>query len=64
MEEQKDLGKYMEKEIYEIPLCLKRILEKKLVITNIAQELITRKTEHIYLVGAGSSYPAGFVLYV
>ena len=62
MEEQKDLGKYMEKEIYEIPLCLKRILEKKLVITNIAQELITRKTEHIYLVGAGSSYHAGFAM--
>jgi glucosamine--fructose-6-phosphate aminotransferase (isomerizing) len=56
------LGKYTEKEIYEIPLILKNITERKSQIQNIAKTIKELNVRHIYLIGAGSSYHAGFAI--
>ena len=59
---EKSLGKFTQKEIYEIPACLKNVLEQKSLIKKIAKEIINRDTQHIYLLGAGSSYHAGYAM--
>ncbi|MHA1251239.1 MAG: SIS domain-containing protein [Promethearchaeota archaeon] len=56
------LGAITQKEIYEIPEALKRTLKQKGVISKIVKEIITRGNKHIYLIGAGSSYHAGFAI--
>lgn len=56
------LGKFTQKEIYDIPSCLKNVLEQKVLINNIAKEIVNRDTKHIYLLGAGSSYHAGYAM--
>ncbi|NHJ24402.1 MAG: SIS domain-containing protein [Candidatus Lokiarchaeota archaeon] len=56
------LGKYTEKEIYEIPLILKKVIEQKNEIQRIAQIIKESGIRHIYLIGAGSSYHAGFAM--
>ncbi len=57
-----NLGKYTQSEIFEIPQCLKRVLQQKDLISKVAIEIIKRKTHHIYLIGAGSSYHAGYAM--
>jgi glucosamine--fructose-6-phosphate aminotransferase (isomerizing) len=57
-----NLGKYTQREIFEIPQCLKRVLQQKDLISIIAKEILKRNTTHIYLIGAGSSYHAGFAM--
>lgn len=64
-EEQIDIaefGKYTQEEIFQIPECLKRVLEEKDLIKRIANEIQSRKVRSIYLVGAGSSYHAGYAI--
>ncbi|MFO8020007.1 MAG: SIS domain-containing protein [Promethearchaeia archaeon] len=56
------LGKITEKEIYEIPATLKRVLKTKKFIQKIGQEIVNRDIRHIYLIGAGTSYHAGFAI--
>lgn len=57
-----DLGKLTQKEIYEIPESLKNALEQKEIVAKIAEEIKSRNVSHIYLIGAGSSYHAGFAI--
>ncbi|MGV9174158.1 MAG: SIS domain-containing protein [Promethearchaeia archaeon] len=56
------LGKITEKEIYEIPATLKRVLKTRKYIQEIAHEIVNREIRHIYLIGAGTSYHAGFAI--
>lgn len=56
------LGKFTQKEIYDIPASLKKVLEQRNLINKIAKEIINRDTQHIYLLGAGSSYHAGYAM--
>ena len=56
------LGEITEKEIYEIPAILKRILKTREYMQSVAQEIISRDIRHIYLIGAGTSYHAGFAI--
>ncbi|MFX0048537.1 MAG: SIS domain-containing protein [Candidatus Hermodarchaeota archaeon] len=62
MDEILTLGKFTQKEIYEIPSSLRKVIEQKKVISNIAKKIIERKVKHIFLIGAGSSYHAGFAM--
>ncbi|MFX1338977.1 MAG: SIS domain-containing protein [Promethearchaeota archaeon] len=57
-----ELGTYTQKEIYEIPKCLSRVLSQKNMINKIAKKIISNGIKHIYLIGAGSSYHAGFAM--
>ncbi|MBD3212086.1 MAG: SIS domain-containing protein [Candidatus Lokiarchaeota archaeon] len=60
--EVEELGKFTEKEIYEIPEALRRLIQNKDHIEKIAQKVINNNTRHIYLIGAGTSYHAGFAI--
>lgn len=62
MQNPDNLGEITEKEIFEIPESLKRSLEQKNLVIKLAKEIVSRKTNHIYLVGAGSSYHAGYAI--
>lgn len=57
-----ELGKQTEKEIFEIPACLKRAVDQKKLVSEISKKIVERNTHHIYLIGAGSSYHAGFAI--
>ncbi len=56
------LGSQTEKEIFEIPACLKRATDQKKLVSKISKYIVERNTHHIYLIGAGSSYHAGFAI--
>ncbi len=56
------LGRYTQSEIFEIPQCLKRVLKQKDLISTLVKEIVKRKTHHIYIIGAGSSYHAGYAM--
>ncbi|MFX0069590.1 MAG: SIS domain-containing protein [Candidatus Hermodarchaeota archaeon] len=56
------LGNLTEKEIFEIPNCLKKVIEEKELINKVAKEVVTHNTQHIFIIGAGSSYHAGFAM--
>lgn len=60
--ENKNLGYLTEKEIYEIPNCLKKALDQKSDINQIGKKIIDHDSAHIYIIGAGSSYHAGFAM--
>jgi glucosamine--fructose-6-phosphate aminotransferase (isomerizing) len=62
MDEISKLGKYTQKEIFEIPSSLRKIIEQKQFINNLAKEIIEKGVKHIFLIGAGSSYHAGFAM--
>jgi glucosamine--fructose-6-phosphate aminotransferase (isomerizing) len=62
MEHNQNLGKYTQKEIFEIPNSLKKVINKKDYINKIASTIVNRNIEHIYLIGAGTSYHAGFAM--
>ncbi len=55
-------GFYTKKEIFEIPSVLKRVLKNRVRLNEIANKIVQRKCRHIYLIGAGSSYHAGFAI--
>lgn len=57
-----DLGLITEKEIYEIPSTLKNVIENKWKIIEVAERIVSSRIEHIYLMGSGSSYLAGFTI--
>ena len=57
-----DLGKITEKEIYEIPASLNKVIENKAKIIDVAKKIVSSGIEHIYLIGSGSSYLAGFTI--
>lgn len=57
-----NLGVITEREIYEIPETLKIALGQTDLISKIAEEIIARPEGHIYLIGAGTSYHAGFAI--
>lgn len=57
-----DLGKITEKEIYEIPATLNKVIESRLKIIDVAKRIMSSGIEHIYLIGSGSSYLAGFTI--
>jgi glucosamine--fructose-6-phosphate aminotransferase (isomerizing) len=56
------LGKFTQKEIFEIPSSLRKVIEQKTIFTNLAKEIVEKEVKHIFLVGAGSSYHAGFAM--
>ena len=60
--EHKGLGNLTEKEIYEIPNCLKKALDQKNEIHQVSNKIFGHKIAHIYIIGAGSSYHAGFAM--
>jgi len=57
-----ELGKFTQKEIFETPTVLNKATQQKELISRIAKELINKKVRHIYLIGSGSSYHAGFAM--
>ncbi len=62
MTSSKKLGEYTETEIYEIPHVLQRVLDDLPQINSIAGKITDRNIKHLYLIGAGSSYNAGFAV--
>jgi glucosamine--fructose-6-phosphate aminotransferase (isomerizing) len=56
------LGKFTQQEIFEIPSSLRKVIEQKKFFTNLATEIIKNEIKHIFLIGAGSSYHAGFAM--
>ena len=60
--ENRKLGDLTEKEIYEIPKCLKKVLDQKNIISQVSNKILDHNTKHIYIIGAGSSYHAGFAM--
>lgn len=56
------LGFYTTKEIFEIPDVLEKIYDNKQRMNKIAAKIVERQSGHIYLIGAGSSYHAGFAI--
>ena len=62
IENEEVLGKYTQDEIFDIPSCLKKALKQKDLIHKIARNIVKSKIKHIYLIGAGSSYHAGFAM--
>jgi glucosamine--fructose-6-phosphate aminotransferase (isomerizing) len=56
------LGKFTQNEIFDIPNALKRAIKQKDLVNKIAKEVVKRGTRHIFLIGAGSSYHAGFAM--
>lgn len=61
-EEKSNLGLLTEKEVYEIPSALHNVLDQKDFLRDIAKKLIEQKIHHLFLIGAGSSYHAGFAI--
>jgi glutamine---fructose-6-phosphate transaminase (isomerizing) len=61
-EEQESFCSHTEKEIYEIPEKLTKAIKQKNLIKEIAENLSKRDIKHIYLIGAGTSYHAGFAM--
>lgn len=59
---QDKLGKFTQKEIFEIPTSLNKVSQQKELISAIAKDVINRNPHHIYLIGSGSSYHAGFAM--
>lgn len=57
-----NLGKQTQSEIFEIPQCLNRVLNQKDLISTVATKIVKRKTHHLYIIGAGSSYHAGYAM--
>ncbi|MBY8983052.1 MAG: SIS domain-containing protein, partial [Candidatus Lokiarchaeota archaeon] len=55
-------GIITEKEIYEIPKTLSNIINNKEIIIKVAKEIANNNTKHIFIIGAGSSYHAGFAI--
>ena len=62
MDENLALGKLTQKEIFEIPSSLKKVIEQKNLISRIAKGIISKNVNHIFVIGAGSSYHAGFAM--
>lgn len=62
MKEDTKLGVLTQKEIYEIPSVLQNVIAQKDFIRNLAKKLAELKLDHLYLIGAGSSYHAGFAI--
>jgi glucosamine--fructose-6-phosphate aminotransferase (isomerizing) len=62
MGEDTKLGFLTQKEVYEIPSVLQNVITQKDYIRNIANKLAELKVNHLYLIGAGSSYHAGFAI--
>ncbi len=60
--ENKNLGVLTEKEIYEIPSCLRKALDQKNEIHKVSNKILGHNVAHIYIIGAGSSYHAGFAM--
>jgi glucosamine--fructose-6-phosphate aminotransferase (isomerizing) len=60
--ENKSLGHLTEREIYEIPGCLKKALDQKNEINQVSNMILDHNTKHIYIIGEGSSYHAGFAM--
>ncbi|MFX1498481.1 MAG: SIS domain-containing protein [Promethearchaeota archaeon] len=58
----KSLGKFTEKEIFEIPAILNKVIQQKELISKLAKVLVTRDIHLTYLIGSGSSYHAGFAM--
>jgi glucosamine--fructose-6-phosphate aminotransferase (isomerizing) len=58
----KELGSITEREIYQIPGKLKLLLQNREKITEITNKIDVENIKHIYLIGAGSSYHAGFAM--
>ena len=56
------LGFLTQEEIYEIPSVLQKVIAQKDFIRSIAKKLAELKVDHLYLIGAGSSYHAGFAI--
>ena len=56
------LGVLTQEEIYEIPSVLQKVIAQKEFIRSIAKKLAELKVDHLYLIGAGSSYHAGFAI--
>ncbi len=57
-----ELGSFTQTEIYEIPESLIRAILQKKEINLIAKDLLSKNVKHIYIIGAGSSYHAGFAM--
>ncbi len=57
-----ELGSITQKEIYQIPECLNNVISQKSDINKIAKKMIFSGIKHIFLIGAGSSYHAGFAM--
>ncbi|MFW9898269.1 MAG: SIS domain-containing protein [Candidatus Thorarchaeota archaeon] len=62
LERPKNLGYLTQRDIFDIPESLKRIVRDKRLIVRVSKEIINRDIKHIYLIGAGSSYHAGFAI--
>ncbi len=62
MKKQKELGHYTRNEIFEIPNILCNLTRKFSEIEKVAKKLISNNINRIYLIGAGSSYHAGFAI--
>ena len=62
MGENSKLGILTQEEVYEIPFVLQNVIAQKDFIRSIANKLVEKQVEHIYLIGAGSSYHAGFAI--
>ncbi len=62
LSENDTLGRLTQKEIYEIPSALHNVIAQKDWIRNVAKQISNRSINHIYLIGAGSSYHAGFAI--
>ena len=62
MEESTKLGILTQKEVYEIPSVLQKVIAQKDIIRKVAKILAEQKVHHIFLIGAGSSYHAGFAI--
>ncbi len=58
----KEYGSITEKEIYEIPNTLTSIINNREETIKVAKEIIEKGIKHIYFIGAGSSYHAGFAI--
>ncbi len=61
-EKTEDLGKITQKEIFEIPESLVKALKQTDIIKKIAEQIKSRNIRHIYIIGAGSSFHAGFAI--
>ena len=62
MGENTKLGIITQQEVYEIPSILQKVIAQKDFIRTIAKRVAELKVNHIYLIGAGSSYHAGFAI--
>ncbi|NHJ22013.1 MAG: SIS domain-containing protein [Candidatus Lokiarchaeota archaeon] len=62
MDEILSLGRFTQKEIFEIPSSLRKIIEQRTLINKLAKVIVEKEVKHIFLIGAGSSYHAGFAM--